>query len=87
MSDDTSNMPMGGGYDQVSDNAGSNQQGMGGGAGVQGSGVSGGYEGNQQAGGQAGGQKQDWLDKGIEGAGDKFGVNIVSALAGRVLGM
>ncbi len=29
---------------------------------------------------QQGGEKQDWLDKGIESAGEKAGVNIVRLL-------
>ncbi|KAL1939356.1 hypothetical protein VTO73DRAFT_10159 [Trametes versicolor] len=32
--------------------------------------------GNNVQGGQQGGEKADWLDKGIEAAGDKAGVNI-----------
>ncbi|OJT06463.1 hypothetical protein TRAPUB_2738 [Trametes pubescens] len=32
--------------------------------------------GNNAQGGQQGGEKADWLDKGIEAAGDKAGVNI-----------
>ena len=35
---------------------------------------------NTQGTQQQGGERQDWLDKGIEFAGKKAGVNIVSAL-------
>lgn len=35
--------------------------------------------GNNAQGAQQGGEKADWLDKGIEAAGDKAGVNIVRA--------
>ena len=77
------NMPA---YQQSS--AQDEQNSMGGGGGVHGSGIAGGYEGNQQQGsGGFGGmgqqqqgqpaEKQDWLDKGIEMAGKKAGVNIV----------
>ena len=66
------------GYDQMAKSQ--KDEGMGGGYGAHGSGVAGGYEGNQ-AQGQQGGQgveKQDWLDKGIQAGGKKFGMNIVS---------
>ncbi|EIW56041.1 uncharacterized protein TRAVEDRAFT_50531 [Trametes versicolor FP-101664 SS1] len=33
-------------------------------------------QGGNVQGGQQGGEKADWLDKGIEAAGDKAGVNI-----------
>jgi len=61
-------------------------QGMGGGAGAMGSGVAGGHEGQasaaQQTGQQQGqGEKQDWLDKGIQSAGQKFGFNVSAANA------
>ena len=62
-------------------------QDMGGGAGAHGSGIAGGWGGpadsqggvSQQS-GQTGqtGEKQDWLDKGIEFAGKKAGMNVVS---------
>ncbi|KAI0339340.1 hypothetical protein BDW22DRAFT_1400583 [Trametopsis cervina] len=58
----------GGGYDSLTQSAG--DEGMGGGAGAHGSGVAGGHEG------QTGAEKQDWLDKGIEWAGKKAGVNV-----------
>ena len=56
--------------------------GMGGGVGAHGSGVAGGYSSNADqsqtnTSGQTG-EKQDWLDKGIEWAGKKAGVNVVS---------
>lgn len=70
MSQDQSNMPTGQGYDQISSQQ--ENQGMGGGVGAQGSGVAGGHEGQSTT------EKQDWLDKGIQGIGKKFGMNVVS---------
>jgi len=68
----------GAGYDQASQS--SNDDGMGGGAGAQGSGVAGGYGGSQQQ----SGEKQDWLDKGIEAAGQKAGFNVSNANADKI---
>lgn len=65
MSQDQSNSQ---GYDQISSQQ--ENQDMGGGAGVHGSGVAGGHQG------QSATEKQDWLDKGIQGIGKKFGVNV-----------
>ena len=52
---------------------------MGGGAGSHGSGVAGGYTGSGQT-----QEKQDWLDKGIEFAGKKAGMNVVSGVVSAV---
>ena len=70
MSQDQSNMPTGQGYDQISSKQ--ENQDMGGGVGAHGSGVAGGHEGQSTT------EKQDWLDKGIQGVGKKFGMNLVS---------
>ena len=74
-----------GAYDEMQRSQGGD---MGGGGAVAGSGVAGGYENNQNqsqpATGMAQtGEKQDWLDKGIEAAGRKFGINVVSTLTSR----
>ena len=71
-----------GGYDSVRQSQTDSQQDMGGGQGVHGSGVAGGWSGSGDQQAQAGAQgaqaeKQDWLDKGISMAGQKFGVNVV----------
>lgn len=63
------------GYNQTM-NSNENQE-MGGGVGAHGSGVAGGYESNQNQQQTQPAEKQDWLDKGIEMAGKKAGVNIV----------
>lgn len=68
-------MNVGGGYEQAASKP--ENQDMGGGVGAHGSGVAGGYEGNQQQ----SGEKKDWLDKGIEFAGKKAGVNVSDANA------
>lgn len=73
---------VGGGYDGMTQ-ASQTDSGMGGGAGAQGSGVAGGYSSNadqqQTNTAGAGGEKQDWLDKGLQFAGKKAGVNVVSS--------
>jgi len=74
----------GGGYDNVQQ---SGQDDMGGGQGAMGSGVAGGYEGNSQntQNTQNTGQgQQDWLDKGIESAGQKAGFNVSNQQADSV---
>lgn len=42
-------------------------------------------QGGNVQGGQQGGEKADWLDKGIEAAGDKAGVNIVRVSSDRAV--
>lgn len=70
-----SDQGMGGGYHGMSQ-ASNTEGGMGGGAGAHGSGVAGGYSSNADQ-SQGTGEKKDWLDKGIEWAGKKAGVNVV----------
>lgn len=77
-----SDQGMGGGYDGMAQSS-QTDEGMGGGAGAHGSGVAGGYSSNadQQQTSNTTGEKKDWLDKGIEWAGKKAGVNVVRVLS------
>ncbi|GJE93899.1 hypothetical protein PsYK624_100640 [Phanerochaete sordida] len=73
-------MNVGGGYEQAASKP--ENQAMGGGEGAHGSGVAGGWDGQSgQQQQQQPAEKQDWLDKGIEFAGKKAGVNISDANA------